>query len=178
MWPRVAIERMNTPSSRAWSPIRTRSPRIAPPEKGDDGRRSFKSGTLQSVRNPDTIADGARTPSLGKLTFPIVLRNVDDMLTVTDADSPTLASATVTLTNRPSGAMEVLAADPGTITASDPGFERVPFGLVVGDVESSGTQKERFDTALHRLSLLFGRFSKSIQLRLHLFEAPLDVDNV
>jgi threonine dehydratase len=35
---------------------------------------------------PDTIADGARTPSLGKLTFPIVLRYVDDMLTVTDAE--------------------------------------------------------------------------------------------
>ncbi len=33
---------------------------------------------------PDTIADGARTPSLGKLTFPIVLRYVDDMITVTD----------------------------------------------------------------------------------------------
>ena len=33
---------------------------------------------------PDTIADGARTPSLGKLTFPLVLRYVDDMLTVTD----------------------------------------------------------------------------------------------
>jgi magnesium-transporting ATPase (P-type) len=30
-WPRVAMERMNTPSSRAWSPMRTRSPRIAPP---------------------------------------------------------------------------------------------------------------------------------------------------
>ena len=45
--------------------------------------------------------------------------------------------------------------------------ERVPFVF-----------DERFDTPLHRLSLLFGRFSKSIQLRLHLFKAPLDVDNV
>jgi threonine dehydratase len=33
---------------------------------------------------PNTIADGARTPSLGQLTFPIVLRYVDAMLTVTD----------------------------------------------------------------------------------------------
>ena len=35
--PRVAIERMNTPGSVAWSCIRTRSPRIAPPVNGDDG---------------------------------------------------------------------------------------------------------------------------------------------
>jgi threonine dehydratase len=35
---------------------------------------------------PDTIADGARTQSLGQLTFPIVLRYVDDMLTVTDEE--------------------------------------------------------------------------------------------
>jgi len=32
---------------------------------------------------PETIADGARTTSLGKLTFPLVLRYVNDMLTVT-----------------------------------------------------------------------------------------------
>ena len=28
---------MNTPSSMAWSDMRTRSPRIAPPVNGDDG---------------------------------------------------------------------------------------------------------------------------------------------
>ena len=33
-WPRVAIERMKTPGSVAWSPIRTRSPSSAPPENG------------------------------------------------------------------------------------------------------------------------------------------------
>jgi hypothetical protein len=32
--PRVAMERMKTPSSRAWSCMRMRSPRMAPPEKG------------------------------------------------------------------------------------------------------------------------------------------------
>jgi threonine dehydratase len=56
------------------------------PEAGDDATRSFKTGTLQTVDNPRTIADGARTPSLGKLTFPLVRANVDDMLTVSDAD--------------------------------------------------------------------------------------------
>lgn len=54
------------------------------PEKGDDVTRSFYTKTLQSVHNPDTIADGARTPSPGKITFPLILHYVDDMLTVSD----------------------------------------------------------------------------------------------
>ncbi len=54
------------------------------PEAGDDATRSFRTRSLQSVKDPDTIADGARTPSLGSLTFPIVLEQVSDMLTVPD----------------------------------------------------------------------------------------------
>ena len=56
------------------------------PAAGDDATQSFVKKRLISIAVPDTIADGARTPSLGKLTFPIVLRYVDDMLTVTDAE--------------------------------------------------------------------------------------------
>jgi threo-3-hydroxy-L-aspartate ammonia-lyase len=55
------------------------------PEQADDATRSFRTRTLHTVTNPDTIADGARTPSLGSLTFPLVLENVDDMVTVSDA---------------------------------------------------------------------------------------------
>ncbi|OGA29061.1 MAG: pyridoxal-5'-phosphate-dependent protein [Betaproteobacteria bacterium RIFCSPLOWO2_02_FULL_68_150] len=54
------------------------------PAAGDDANRSFRSKTLQTVHNPCTIADGARTPSLGRVTFPLVLRYVDDMATVED----------------------------------------------------------------------------------------------
>ena len=56
------------------------------PEAGDDATRSFHSKTLQSCDHPDTIADGARTPSLGSITFPLVLHYVHDMLTVSDAE--------------------------------------------------------------------------------------------
>jgi len=56
------------------------------PAAGDDATRSFRTKTLQTVKDPDTIADGARTPSLGKITYPLVMRYVDDMLTVTDAE--------------------------------------------------------------------------------------------
>jgi len=54
------------------------------PAAGDDANRSFRTKTLQTVHNPNTIADGARTPSLGRVTFPLVLRYVDDMTTVED----------------------------------------------------------------------------------------------
>ena len=54
------------------------------PTAGDDATRSFHTGQLQTVENPDTIADGARTPYLGKHTFPIILDRVDDMMTVSD----------------------------------------------------------------------------------------------
>src|SRR6266480_1836545 len=50
----------------------------------EDATQSFKAKTLKVIPVPDTIADGARTTSLGKLTFPLVLEYVDDMLTVTD----------------------------------------------------------------------------------------------
>lgn len=54
------------------------------PAAADDASRSFRSKTLHRVDNPQTIADGARTPSLGTITFPLVLANVTDMTTVDD----------------------------------------------------------------------------------------------
>jgi threonine dehydratase len=54
------------------------------PAKADDATRSFHTKTLQTIHNPNTIADGARTPSLGRLTFPLVLHYVDNMVTVSD----------------------------------------------------------------------------------------------
>jgi len=56
------------------------------PQAGDDGVRSFKAGRLMRVENPDTIADGARTPSLGNLTFELIRRSVTDMVAVPDIE--------------------------------------------------------------------------------------------
>src|SRR5205085_5851738 len=55
------------------------------PAAGDDATRSFRTRHLQTVHNPKTVADGARTSSLGSLTFPLVLEHVSDMATVDDA---------------------------------------------------------------------------------------------
>jgi threonine dehydratase len=82
------------------------------PAAGDDATQSFVKKRLVTIAIPDTIADGARTPSLGKLTFPIVLRSVDDMFTVTD---PELARAMFFLWERmklvvePTGALAACA---------------------------------------------------------------------
>jgi threonine dehydratase len=54
------------------------------PAAGDDANQSFKSRSLVKIAVPDTIADGARTTSLGKVTFPLVLQFVSEMTTVDD----------------------------------------------------------------------------------------------
>ena len=56
------------------------------PEAGNDGQRSFRTGKIVHIDTPKTIADGAQTQHLGNVTFPIILRDVDDVLTATDAE--------------------------------------------------------------------------------------------
>jgi peptidase E len=54
------------------------------PAAGNDGQRSFRSGTIVRIDTPATIADGAQTQYLGELTFPIIRALVADIETVTD----------------------------------------------------------------------------------------------
>jgi threonine dehydratase len=56
------------------------------PEAGNDGQQSFRSGAIVHIDTPKTIADGAQTQHLGSLTFPIIKRDVDDILTVSDTE--------------------------------------------------------------------------------------------
>lgn len=56
------------------------------PVNADDAYQSFYSGKLVTIKNPDTIADGTRTQSLGKITFPLIQKNVDAIVTVTEQD--------------------------------------------------------------------------------------------
>jgi threonine dehydratase len=83
------------------------------PAAGDDATRSFRTKQLQTVHNPKTVADGARTPSLGSLTFPLILQYVSDMTTV---DDPALLRTMFYLWERlkmivePTGALGAAAA--------------------------------------------------------------------
>ena len=88
------------------------------PEVADDATRSFRTGTLQTVTNPPTIADGVRTPYLGEYTFPLVMNNVDDMQTVTEEaiiDAVRFLFYRMKLVVEPSGALGVAALLSGVV---------------------------------------------------------------
>lgn len=55
----------------------------AEPANADDTYRSFRAGHIIPVGAPDTIADGLRT-TVGELTFPIIMRHVEDIVRVSE----------------------------------------------------------------------------------------------
>jgi threonine dehydratase len=78
------------------------------PEAGNDGQRSFRSGTIVKIATPSTIADGAQTQHLGNYTFPIIRRDVDDVWTVTDeqlADCMRFLAGRMKLVVEPTGCL-------------------------------------------------------------------------
>ena len=92
------------------------------PESADDATRSFHTKTLQTVHNPNTIADGARTPYLGKVTFPLVLQYVHDMVTVSeDAILRTMFFLweRMKIVVEPTGVLAAAALLEGVVTAPD-----------------------------------------------------------
>lgn len=55
------------------------------PEAGNDAQQSLRTGAIVTIPAPRTIADGAQTQNIGTLTFAIIQRDVNDIVTVTDA---------------------------------------------------------------------------------------------
>jgi len=55
------------------------------PEAGNDAQQSIARGEIVHIETPQTIADGAQTQHLGRLTFEIIRRDVADIVTATDA---------------------------------------------------------------------------------------------
>jgi threonine dehydratase len=56
------------------------------PAAGNDGQQSFRSGAIVHIDTPKTIADGAQTQHLGNITFEVIRRTVDDILTASDEE--------------------------------------------------------------------------------------------
>jgi threonine dehydratase len=111
------------------------------PEGGNDATQSFVQKRLVTIAAPDTIADGARTPSLGKLTFPIVMRYVDDMVTVNDAE---LARTMFWIWER----MKLVVEPTGALAATALLQEKVKAkGLKVGVILSGGNVDLRWAAA-------------------------------
>ena len=53
-------------------------------EPANDCYQSFRKKEIVRINPPDTIADGMRTQAVGKRNFEIILKYVDDIITVTD----------------------------------------------------------------------------------------------
>ena len=54
-------------------------------EPANDCYQSFRKKEIVRISPPNTIADGMRTQAVGKRNFEIILKYVDDVITVTDA---------------------------------------------------------------------------------------------
>ncbi len=83
------------------------------PEAGNDGQQSFRSGQIVTIATPRTIADGAQTLHLGELTFPIIRRDVDDVVTASDAelvDAMRFFAERMKIVVEPTGALGFAAA--------------------------------------------------------------------
>jgi threonine dehydratase len=106
------------------------------PQLADDATRSFRTRTLQRIENPATIADGTRTASLGKITFPLVLEHVSDMVTVSEAaimEAVRFLFYRMKLVIEPSGALGLAALLSGTISAGG----RVGIILSGGNIDAA-----------------------------------------
>ena len=55
------------------------------PEAGNDGQQSLASGERVRIAIPETLADGAQTQQLGQITFEIIRRDVNAIVTASDA---------------------------------------------------------------------------------------------
>ena len=83
------------------------------PEAGNDGQQSFRAGFIVHIDTPKTIADGAQTQHLGEYTFPIIRRDVEDVLTVSDSqlvDSMRFLAARMKIIVEPTGCLGFAAA--------------------------------------------------------------------
>jgi len=83
------------------------------PEAGNDGQRSFRTGSIVHIDTPRTIADGAQTEHLGQLTFPIIQRDIADILTVSDeqlVDAMRFFAERMKMVVEPTGCLSFAAA--------------------------------------------------------------------
>lgn len=88
------------------------------PRSGNDGQRTFHEGHIVCIDPPSTLADGARTQSIGKIPFQLIREWVEDIVTVEDT---ALLEAIGTLARdarlvvEPTGALAVAAVMSGAL---------------------------------------------------------------
>lgn len=101
-------------------------------ELSDDTRQSFVRGERVHIPPPATVADGMRTQTPGALTFPVLQRNAEDVLTVSEEE---IVEALRFLLFR----LKLLVEPTGAVAAAAALFGRLPQDVRrVGVVLSGG----------------------------------------
>jgi len=108
------------------------------PELANDTYQSFVKGEPVTIPPPDTIADGLRSPSPGKLTFPVIQKNIERMLLVTEDE---IRAAMRLMLER----TKILVEPSGAVAAAAVLFGKLPAGIErVGAIVSGGNVDGEF----------------------------------
>lgn len=102
------------------------------PEAGNDGQQSLRAGRIVHIASPKTIADGAQTQHLGEYTFAIIQRDVDDIVTVSDAQlvqAMRFFAERMKMVVEPTGCLAFAAAC--AAGEADPAIKGARVGLIV-----------------------------------------------
>jgi threonine dehydratase len=98
------------------------------PERADDGYRSWKAGSIQTLpQSPTTLADGVRAIAIGERNFEVMIANrlVDEIVTLTEeqiAEGLRVAWTRVHLALEPTGALTLAAHLAGKLPAGRTGL--------------------------------------------------------
>jgi len=102
------------------------------PEQGNDTLLSLRAGERLGIPLPETIADGLRAAKPGALTFPIVQKNVEDILLVSDSEIRDTMSFLLTR-------MKILVEPSGAASATAVMRRKLPRGMRrIGVILSGG----------------------------------------
>jgi threonine dehydratase len=102
------------------------------PELANDTTLSFAAGKRVAIDTPATIADGLRSTTPGELTFPILQKHVERMITVSDDE---IRATLKFLLMR----MKILVEPSGAVSAAAVLFKKLPPGIRrVGVILSGG----------------------------------------
>lgn len=93
------------------------------PAAGNDGEQSFHTGAIVTIEPPKTIADGARTLSIGQRNFAIIRERVRDIVSVPDdvlLEATKWSMYRTKLVIEPTGALGLAALFSGKIRPRGP----------------------------------------------------------
>lgn len=102
------------------------------PEDGNDTYLSFRAGARVEIPPPQTIADGLRAPKPGAITFPIIQKNVEDIVLVSDLEIRDTMKFLLTR-------MKMVVEPSGAVPAAAIMKKKLPKGLrKIGAIVSGG----------------------------------------